>query len=423
MKVKIKNFFTNGWIFDETQLEIKSKFQMINIAIVLSLASLIYAISVNYIREKYEIIPVEIFLLIANIFFYIGLKRCQKAFSTVATLITFQFTIFFLFLFYTYEPNELKHIWLFTYPIILLYLQDKKISVLWFTTLLFFILIAPYQTLIPVQYSIYQTSYIAFVLVIISIIINFYKRKMEEAKSIIVKQQTMLQNQAKQAVMGEMISMIAHQWRQPLSTVTLTVSNLQIKQMLGEEIKKKEFDKALKDISDTVVYLSETIDDFQTYFNPNKELTEIEIDELLNKAINFVKARLKNTKITISIKKHATIHIQTYVNEFIQVVLNILNNAIDILETEETQNPQILLSVKELSNKVIISIGDNASGIDKESLPKIFDPYFSTKAKNGTGLGLYMSQMIVQKQFNGHIDVSTSDKGTKFYIELDTQLH
>ena len=422
MDFKIKNFFTNGWFFDENELEIKSKFQMINIALVLSLASLLYAIFVNYLRGKYEIIPVEIFLVVMNVFLYLGLKRCQKAFSAVATLITFQFTVFFLFLFYTYEPSELKHIWLFTYPIILLYLQDKKISVLWFSALLFLILVAPFQNLIHVHYSIYQTFYIAFVLVVISIMINFYKMKMEEAKTTISKQQTMLQNQAKQAVMGEMISMIAHQWRQPLSTVTLNVSNLQIKQLLGEHLDVKELDKALEDISNTVVYLSETIDDFQTYFNPNKELSDIEIHELLNKAISFVQPRLKTNTIVIEVKTEELLYISTYVNELIQVVLNILNNAIDILEKEATKNAQIILFVQETDTKILLSISDNASGIDNEILPQIFHPYFSTKGKNGTGLGLYMSQMIVQKQFNGEIKVETSAKGTIFCIEVDKKL-
>ena len=422
MNLRMKQFFTSGWVFDESNLDEKAKFQMINIAIVLSSASLFYGIVANIFRGIYGIISVELFLLVVNFILLLTLRKNKDYFQYIAFIITFQFTVFFLFLLYAHEPSALKHIWLFTYPIILLYLQSKKHALYWFSLLLFFILLAPIQPFFEVKYSVFQVTYISFVLVIISIIINFYSVKMQEAKDLITHQEIMLQNQAKQAVMGEMISMIAHQWRQPLSTVTLSISNMQIKKLLGEEIPSAVVDKTLEEISDSLIYLSDTIDDFQTYFRPNKELSSIEIHELLQKPIGFVLARLKGTKIDLRVKQDTKINVDTYMNELVQVILNILNNAIDALIETKRKDPKILLSVVQTSEKIIISIEDNASGISKENQAQIFHPYFSTKGENGTGLGLYMSQMIIQKQFNGRIYMESSPQGTIFYVEIQKEL-
>jgi signal transduction histidine kinase len=436
MILKFDNFFTSGIHFHESELDLKSKFQMINIALVLSSLSLIYGMFTNYIRETSSLIPLEFSLLLINIALFFLLRRRKNIFTLVSTIITFQFTFFFLFLIYTNEPSSFKHIWIFTYPIILLFLQHKKFAIYWFLLTLFLLLMAPIQSFVDVSYTPFQVSYLAVVLIIVTVIINFYQAKMQEARDMVVAQQIQLKEQlqemrekdkllsiqSKQAVMGEMISMIAHQWRQPLSTVTLSISNLQIKTLLGEKIPQEELNKSLETINNTVVYLSETIDDFQTYFHPKKEILEVDLADLLQKSVNFVLPRLKNTKIEVEIKPFKTVTLTTYVNELIQVILNILNNAVDILVQESTQNPKIFISVINNKQDIEILIQDNASGIKEENIDKIFDPYFSTKGKNGTGLGLYMSQMIVQKQFYGHISVQSSSKGTLFNIKMQKKL-
>jgi signal transduction histidine kinase len=422
MYAKLDNFFTSGWSFDESETDTRSKFQMINVALVLSTLALFYGIAGNILRETYHIVPIEAFLASVNVALFFILKKYRKSFTKVATIITFQFTFFFLYLAYAHEPSDLKHVWLFTYPIILLYLQSKKAAMYWFGVLIALLIIAPLQPFVDVSYSLYQVTYIAFVLLILASIVYFYQLKMEEAKALIRRQQTMLQHQAKQAVMGEMISMIAHQWRQPLSTVTLNVSNLQIKKLLGKDIPNEEFDKALEDISDTVVYLSDTIDDFQTYFRPNKEITRLEIRELIERSVSFALPRLKGTNIKIEVDSENKIIVETYANELVQVMLNIITNAIDALAVSDNPKPQISIRAQERDDKIAIFIKDDAGGISDKSLPRVFEPYFSTKGKNGTGLGLYMSQMIVQKQFNGVIKVQSSPKGTQFEVEIQKEL-
>ena len=224
--------------------------------------------------------------------------------------------------------------------------------------------------------------------------------------------------QSKQAVMGEMISMIAHQWRQPLNTITLKISNLQIQQMMGKEIKTEELESAFDEINSTIGYLSETVDDFKTYFHPDKEKEVVEIDELLSKAINFVLPRAKAAGIKLGITQPSSIEMQVYPNELIQVLLNIFNNAIDVYMQIERNDKLIEVYAQNRANEVWIYIKDQAGGIKQEHLGKIFEPYFSTKGKNGTGLGLYMSQMIIEKQFSGKIKVQTQGETTSFIIQI-----
>ncbi|UCM99353.1 ABC transporter substrate-binding protein [Sulfurimonas sp. SWIR-19] len=244
------------------------------------------------------------------------------------------------------------------------------------------------------------------------------KHKVQEKAKELIKKDEILTAQSKQAVMGEMISMIAHQWRQPLNTITLQISNLQLKYLMGQQISKEDIMQTLEDISDSVVYLSDTIEDFKTYFRPNKAAQESDMRGLLKKAIKFVEPRLKSNKIELQTECDSELHANVYANELIQVLLNLLNNAIDAYENKKTEDKIIKVTCKQNGPNIQIDVTDRAGGIRKEHLSKLFEPYFSTKGKNGTGLGLYMSKMIIEKQFGGSISVKTSMFGTTFTIVI-----
>lgn len=463
---KIDGFFTSGWMFDELQHELKNRYQMVNIGILLSASGLIYGIAGNYIRETTGFIPLEIVLLCTNFMVFFALRLYRHFFEFFAITMTVQYTFLFLFLIYMGEPNDLKHLWIFTYPIILLYFQKTIYALYWLGFMLFMLIIAPLQNIIDVHYSMYQVTYLSFVLVVVSIIIYFYKIKIDEAKATILEQQNIFKNfnielekqvkdkttqliklnesleikveqkleelrkkdqilqlQSKQAVMGEMISMIAHQWRQPLSTITLQIANLQLKHMLDKDRGYEGIDDALTNISDTIIYLSDTVDDFQTYFRPNKEMDTIEIHELFQRALNFAQSRIQDSELKISINKRSKIVLKIYMNELIQVILNILNNAIDAHNEVRGKNPSVVMDATEDEEYVYISITDNAGGISDAHLLHLFEPYYSTKDKNGTGLGLYMSKMIIEKQFGGEIDVQTSNGGSTFIIKIQKNIN
>ncbi|SFV69143.1 histidine kinase [hydrothermal vent metagenome] len=428
MRNKI-DYLTSGWNYNEDECDLKSRFQMINIAIILSTIGLITGIISNIVKNISGLIPLELTLLCVNIVLFILLRYKRESLKLVSLIETAQFTLLFLVLIYVSEPEQLKHIWIFTYPLLLLYFQNENNSVYWVVFMLIMLILAPLQPFIEVAYSQFQVIYISIVLITISTIIYFHQKKIYEAKNIIRRQVSELTNkdrlitlQSKQAVMGEMISMIAHQWRQPLSTVTLSISDLQLKKMLGKDIDDEFMDKALQDISDTIVYLSDTIDDFQTYFAPNKDMNEEKVCEIINRAVNFTKARMDGAEISFSFEECTDGLIQTYSNELVQVILNILNNAIDELVEHKRANPTIIITILDKKSRFEIIIDDNGRGVPLEDLESIFEPYYSTKGMNGTGLGLYMSQMIMQKQFNSKIEVKSSKDGTQFCIQVPKKL-
>ncbi len=423
------NFFTSGWNYSEDDCDLKSKFQMINIAIVLSTIGLLTGVISNIIYDISGLITLELVLVITNVILFILLRYQKTSLKLVSLIETGQFTLLFLVLIYIGEPNQLKHIWIFTYPILLLYFQNENQSVYWLVFMVFMLILAPIQPFIDVAYTQFQVIYISVVLIIISAIAYFYQKKIDEAKNLIKRQVEELTNkdrlltlQSKQAVMGEMISMIAHQWRQPLSTVTLSISDLQLKKMLGKDIDDAYMNKALQDISDTIVYLSDTIDDFQTYFSPNKSISEENICEIINRAVNFTKTRMDGACISFHFEEHTDGLIQTYSNELVQVILNILNNAIDELVEHKKANPRIIITILDKKSRFEIFIEDNGRGVPLENIEFIFEPYYSTKGMNGTGLGLYMSQMIMQKQFNSKIEVKNTKHGTQFCIQVPKKL-
>ena len=431
-----KNFFTSGWNFTPEEREMKSKFQMINIGILLSSVAVIYGTILNTLKGDYNLAIFEFILLSINLLLIFLLRKRRDLYSFVSLFVTMQFTLLLIVLIYVSSPGEMKHTWFFTYPIIILYFKDEKKTIPWFLFLIFMLLISPFQPFFHTDYTFFQLFYLSFVLGVVSTIVYFYKIKMDEASSLIAKQERLLTKkveeltkkdnlltvQSKQAVMGEMISMIAHQWRQPLSTVTLNISNIQVKKLLGEPVDDEEIYKALSTISDTIVYLSDTIDDFQTYFRPNKEVKKVDVTGIIEKALSFVKPRLKKLNIEICFDNSESYMIMTYSNELIQVLLNIINNAIDEFLAKDIESPMLKIKIEDRDEKLYITIQDNAGGIPAKYIDTIFEPYFSTKGKNGTGLGLYMSQMIMQKQFQTEIAVKSENNGSIFTVIVPKKL-
>ena len=249
------------------------------------------------------------------------------------------------------------------------------------------------------------------------------EQSVQEKVQKLVEQDKLINRQSKQAVMGEMIAMIAHQWRQPLNIITLQISNLQLKGLTGEKISQEELQQTLSEISNTILYLSNTIEDFKTYFRPDKKRTEVTLNEIITKSIGFLEPRLKKHNVKITIQGDVHQKVSLFANEMIQVLLNILNNAIDAYNEKEDENKEILIRVTIEADKIDIMIQDHAGGIASENMEEIFEPYFSTKGKNGTGLGLYMSRMIIEKQFNGTLEVASEGDETTFHIAISKDAH
>ena len=252
-------------------------------------------------------------------------------------------------------------------------------------------------------------------LMIASLFFRAYTKKITDFEKEIIEQEHYMITQSRFAAMGEMMSMIAHQWRQPLSTTTLMITNERVKSMM-EDREPNKYDKILDNISDTMLYLSDTIDDFQTYFKPEKSTQEIEVRVLIERVMQFIEHRLKMAKVELHVGECDHESIEIYANEVVQVLLNIINNAVDILEERAIQERHIWITIDSTDEYLTVSIEDNGGGINEEIMERIFEPYFSTKSNNGTGLGLYMSKMIIDNHINGILNVVNTPKGACFSI-------
>ena len=233
----------------------------------------------------------------------------------------------------------------------------------------------------------------------------------------VIQQQEKLLATSRSAAMGEMISMIAHQWRQPLSVINTILANLQIKQEL-DTLQEVDLKTSFKKIIETVDYLSHTIDDFKNYFKPNKLIQTVTLSEIMNNSTLFLfeEMKLLDIKYTQSLDEKLTI--KTYKNELIQCIINILKNSIDAFKESNIEEKTITLKVKQETTLISLCFIDNAGGINSHILKKVFEPYFSTKAKNGTGLGLYMTKTIIEKHLNGKITLQSANNETSMLIEL-----
>ena len=230
------------------------------------------------------------------------------------------------------------------------------------------------------------------------------------------KEDFMLQ-QSRLAQMGEMLSMIAHQWRQPLNNLSVINQTLFLKYKRGK-LDDNAMTNFKKDSDNQIQQMSTTIDDFRNFFKPDKEAKSISVSNILNNILDLTQPMLVkfNIKIYTDIKKD--VFIDAHQNEFGQVILNIINNAKDALVENNIKNKEIHIKLQETNEQVTISIEDNAGGIPEEILKKIFDPYFSTKSKNGTGLGLYMSKLIIEDHMRGKLEASNTNNGAIFHITL-----
>ncbi|WP_373003870.1 PAS domain S-box protein [Sulfurimonas sp.] len=228
----------------------------------------------------------------------------------------------------------------------------------------------------------------------------------------------MLINQSRQAAMGEMIGMIAHQWRQPISIISMDANNMLL-DIAMDKFNETEAEKYANNITIQTKHLSKTIDDFRNFFKPDKVITKVNIREIFDQTLSIVKNSLKNNNIELKISYQTEREVYAYPRELMQVFVNIINNSKDALSFKNKENSIINIEVYEDKQYINTKICDNGGGIDADILSKVFDPYFSTKdEKTGTGLGLYMSKMIIEKHLNGVIEVCNSDEGACFTVRL-----
>jgi len=247
---------------------------------------------------------------------------------------------------------------------------------------------------------------------------NLKKRiKIEVEKS--SKRERIMFFQARFASMGEMIGNIAHQWRQPLNNLNITLYKMK-KEFNKDE---KEFNKIYKEAKNLTKKMSDTIDDFRNFFKPDKEIETFYMNEVINQAYLLLEKTLYNENIKISFTLSENFRLKGYPNEFSHVIINIINNSRDALQGEKGRKliniETKILNDKKLKECVCISITDNGGGIGDKNIDKVFEPYFTTKHQSsGTGIGLYMCKQIIESSMHGSISVKNKKNGACFIIKI-----
>ena len=210
--------------------------------------------------------------------------------------------------------------------------------------------------------------------------------------------------------MGEMIGAIAHQWKQPLNAIALNVQIME----LDEECNKNDLNFCIENTKKQVEYMAKTIDDFRNFFQPNKTMQRFLLKGAIDNVLELFQKQLEVHNIQVNIE-NVDVYVFGYKNELEQVLINLIKNAKDAFDEIDKNNKYIKIYTK-IDSNVYIFVEDNAGGIKKEIVDKIFTPYFTTKEK-GTGIGLYISKMIIE-DMQGEISVDSYDDKTMFAIKL-----
>ncbi|AFL68654.1 histidine kinase [Sulfurospirillum barnesii SES-3] len=291
--------------------------------------------------------------------------------------------------------------------------------------------------------TIYKEFFMAIIVIIILLIIlnygfNILIKRLEESEANLLKlnytlesrvreeskqrlqSEKLLIQQSRLASMGEMIGNIAHQWRQPLTELGATLFNLYMlwsKQKLTGEL----FDESMDHCEKIIIHMSKTIDDFRNFFATTDEKEHYVVNDAIKSAIELVSAALKNHYIDLVFYEKDRYELEGSPRQFAQVILNILVNAKDTLLDRAIAKPRIKISLYSENEHIVIDIEDNGGGILMDPIEHIFEPYFTTKhAKKGTGIGLYMSKMIIEENTNGSLEAFNTSEGACFKITLRT---
>ncbi len=227
-----------------------------------------------------------------------------------------------------------------------------------------------------------------------------------------------LTRQSKMAVMGEMIGNIAHQWRQPLMELSSILITTEAKIKLTGNISNQEILEMISKSNDVMKYMSNTIDDFRDFFAKDKEKTSFKISEQVKRAANIISSALENKdiKLNIILKNNPTVY--GFKNEYSQVLINIIANAKDIISNRKIKDGKIDVKIYVKDNKCITEVFDNGGGIEALPVEKVFEPFYTHGKKDGTGIGLFMSKLIVENNMEGQLKASNFEEGAKFTISI-----
>lgn len=226
----------------------------------------------------------------------------------------------------------------------------------------------------------------------------------------------LLIQQSRLAAMGEMVHNIAHQWRQPLNSLSLLISNI-LDDFKFKTLTQETLEQDVASARRLIERMSTTIDDFRDFFRPDRERSDFDVAESVHEAVFIVEASLKSSRIEIQVDVPEGITATGFPGQFGQAVLNLLVNAKEAIRDNKVANGLIRVALRQEGDNAVLSVEDNGGGIDPDILPRLFDPYFTTKDQ-GTGIGLYMAKMIIERNMSGEIRATNIENGARFILSI-----
>lgn len=245
------------------------------------------------------------------------------------------------------------------------------------------------------------------------------EQRVSDAVSVIRRKDQLLIQQGRQAAMGEMIGNIAHQWRQPLNTLGLIVQEL-VLTYGSEHFTKEALDAKVKKAMGLIAHMSKTINDFSNFFRPEKEKSPFNVNQIVTRTLSLIEPTLESLNIRTQLIDREAVETIGYSNEYAQVLLNIMTNCRDAFEARKIETERVItITIFKEGDRSVVTVADNAGGIEEQVMEKIFDPYFTTKGPDkGTGIGLYMAKTIIEKGMGGRLSVHNTATGAEFRIEV-----
>ncbi|MDH5465367.1 MAG: ATP-binding protein [Thiovulaceae bacterium] len=440
------NLLNSNHMIAKDQLAYK-QVRLINMILLVAIPANFAFIFIN-IQTSQEIFSIfNILIIFVMTFAFFLLRRSQKYLSLASHLMIFGMILIHLPALFLGGLHNSGFLWFFLFPLFAVFLTGKRAGrnwiVLLMTTTLLVYLFAPWLSL-P-----YDPGILPFLLIALSFEIFFVffshriqqdyenrlsaknsqlkrltenlKEEVEEQVNVIRSKDMILEQQSKMATVGEMMANISHQWKQPISTINAAVMNFQV----SYELKDESIDTIIRDTIDLVIaqtdLMQTTMKDFLDFSRPNQEDMSFSLHHAVGMAVALVEASFEIAKIKLDFTPPKdSIELIGKENEFVHALMNIINNAKDAHLLNGTQEPYVSVKLNKDGDTFYTIIEDNAGGIEPDVLPKIFDPYFSTKlGHGGTGLGLYLSSRIIHENFKAKIDASNTSEGAKFLIGFD----
>jgi len=233
----------------------------------------------------------------------------------------------------------------------------------------------------------------------------------------IAKKDRLLQNQSKLAELGDMIGNIAHQWRHPLTRLSLTLQTLSAYKKKNKMTDEK-FNDAIENSLYQIEFMSTTIDNFKNFYKKDETKSEFNVKEVIESVLNIISSVLEHSNIKLIVKSSVEVKINANKNEFAQVLMNLIINAKDAIDEQKIQNGHIYIDISKEKKHIRIDVSDNGNGIPNCLLDEVFSPYFTTKEEKGTGVGLYLAKAIIEDKMDGKLSVKNDEQGAVFTIIL-----